>query len=117
MRILVIGGGWAGLAAAVDAVEGGAELSLWDMAPQLGGRARSWQEVDGHWLDSGQHILIGAYSETLTLMCKVGADPDTLLRREPLTLVDAQGHGLRWGDGGPLRAAASAVWRHPGWGW
>ena len=117
MRILVIGGGWAGLAAAVDAVEGGAELSLWDMAPQLGGRARSWQEVDGHWLDSGQHILIGAYSETLTLMRKVGADPDTLLRREPLTLVDAQGHGLRWGDGGPLRAAASAVWCHPGWGW
>ena len=45
MRILVIGGGWAGLAAAVDAVEGGAELSLWDMAPQLGGRARSCSSV------------------------------------------------------------------------
>lgn len=116
-KVLVIGAGWAGLAAAVRAVERGARVTLWDMAPQAGGRARSWQEADGLVLDSGQHILIGAYRATLELMRKVGADPETLLQRLPLTLVDAGGQGLRWGQGGPLRAGAAAVFGHAGWGW
>lgn len=116
MKLLVIGGGWAGLAAAVRAVQHGAEVTLWEMAAQAGGRARSWQ-ADGLWLDSGQHILIGAYRDTLELMREVGADPEALLQRLPLTLVDAQGQGLRWGRGGPLRAALGAVQGHTGWGW
>jgi hydroxysqualene dehydroxylase len=114
-KLLVLGAGWAGLAAAVRAVQAGATVTLWDMAPQAGGRARSWPAEDG-WRDSGQHILIQAYSETLALMRTVGADPDALLQRLPLTLVDAQGRGLRWGRGGPLRAAAAAVLGHQGWG-
>ncbi len=113
--LLVIGGGWAGLAAAVRGVQLGARVTLIDMAPQLGGRARSWQDPEHGALDSGQHILIGAYRETLALMRTVGADPDRLLRRLPLTLVNPSGHGLRWGGGPPALAAALAVWRHPQW--
>ncbi|WP_374662910.1 hydroxysqualene dehydroxylase HpnE [Inhella sp.] len=116
MKLLVIGGGWAGLAAAVRAVQRGAEVTLWEMAAQAGGRARSWQ-AEGRWLDSGQHILIGAYRDTLKLMREVGAEPELLLQRLPLTLVDAQGQGLRWGRGGPLGAAFGAVQGHTGWGW
>jgi predicted NAD/FAD-binding protein len=41
-------------------------------------------QIDGFTVDNGQHILVGAYSETLRLMRTVGADPDTLLRRTPL---------------------------------
>lgn len=115
MRLLVIGAGWAGLAAAVHTTQRGADVTLWEMAAQPGGRARSWQ-AEGRWLDSGQHILIGAYRDTLALMRTVGAHPDTLLQRLPLTLVDAQGRGLRWGRGGPLRAAFGAVRGHAGWG-
>jgi squalene-associated FAD-dependent desaturase len=116
-RLLVIGAGWAGLAAAVRATQRGARVTVWDMAPLPGGRARSFQDAEGLLLDSGQHILIGAYSETLALMRAVGADPDRLLQRLPLTLVDPQGEGLRWGQGGALRAAASAVLGHRGWAW
>jgi squalene-associated FAD-dependent desaturase len=91
---------------------------LLEMAPQLGGRARSWQDDEGHWRDSGQHILIGAYRDTLALMNTVGADPARLLQRLPLTLVDPQGQGLRWpAQGGPLRAAAQGLASHPRWGW
>jgi squalene-associated FAD-dependent desaturase len=117
LKALVIGAGWAGLAAAVRLVQGGAKVTLWDMAPQAGGRARSWQDASGHWLDSGQHILIGAYRDTLALMREVGANPEALMHRMPLTLVDAQGQGLRWGSGGPATAALQGVWRHAGWGW
>lgn len=117
-RLLVVGGGWAGLAAAVRATEAGLQVTLLEMAPQLGGRARAWHDEDEQWRDSGQHILIGAYRDTLALMRKVGADPDRLLRRLPLTLVNPQGAGLRWPvDQSPLRAGAQAVATHSGWGW
>jgi squalene-associated FAD-dependent desaturase len=117
-RLLVIGGGWAGLAAAVRATAAGAQVTVLEMAPQLGGRARSWQDEAGAWRDSGQHILIGAYRDTLALMRTVGADPERLLKREPLTLVDPMGRGLRWPlQKHPVAAAMLAVAGHPLWGW
>ena len=53
-RLAVIGGGWAGLAAAIEAVSLGASVTLFEMAPTLGGRART---LDGGEpvLDNGQH--------------------------------------------------------------
>jgi hydroxysqualene dehydroxylase len=91
--LAVVGAGWAGLAAAVRAVEAGWRVSVFEMAASAGGRARSF-EHDGIVLDNGQHILIGAYTQTLALMRTVGADPDQLLLRRPLALKDARGHGL-----------------------
>jgi squalene-associated FAD-dependent desaturase len=92
-RLAVVGAGWAGLAAAVEAVDRGFAVTVFEMAPQAGGRARGL-DVAGMALDNGQHILIGAYTETLALMRRVGADPDGLLERMPLVLADAQGRGL-----------------------
>jgi hydroxysqualene dehydroxylase len=97
-RLAVIGGGWAGLAAAVRAVERGFAVVLFDMAPQLGGRARSVVANTAQGpltLDNGQHILIGAYRDTLALMRQVGLDVDAALLRQPLRLVDPFGVGLR----------------------
>ena len=45
-------------------------------------------------LDNGQHILIGAYSETLRLMTDLGMDTAAALRRLPLTLQFPDGSGL-----------------------
>jgi len=107
-RIAVVGAGWAGLAAAVHLVQAGAQVQVFEMARRPGGRAR---QADGAaaGFDNGQHILIGAYSATLALMRRVGADPDTLLLRQPLALVDRAGHGLRLPPGAPLPAFARAV--------
>ncbi|MBL8416318.1 MAG: FAD-dependent oxidoreductase [Propionivibrio sp.] len=85
LNVAVIGGGWAGLAAAVELVTAGAEVTVFEAAKQLGGRARS-VETHGHRLDNGQHLLIGAYRETLRLIQTVGANPEHLLRRLPLDL-------------------------------
>jgi hydroxysqualene dehydroxylase len=104
--VAVVGAGWAGLAAAVRAVEAGYSVTVFEMAPRAGGRARSF-EHDGVVLDNGQHILIGAYTQTLALMRTVGADPDRLLLRRPLALKDAQGRGLEL----PPGAAAPAFVR------
>jgi squalene-associated FAD-dependent desaturase len=79
MPIAVVGGGWAGLAAAVELSAHGRPVILLEAARQLGGRARSvvW---DGIRIDNGQHLFIGAYRETLRLMQLVGS-ADRLERR------------------------------------
>ncbi|MEI7430828.1 MAG: hydroxysqualene dehydroxylase HpnE [Betaproteobacteria bacterium] len=93
LRVAVIGGGWAGLAAAVELSSAGAKVTVFEAAKQLGGRARR-VEVNGLCLDNGQHILIGAYRDTLRLMQKVGADPEQLLKRLTLDL-NYPGAGFR----------------------
>jgi squalene-associated FAD-dependent desaturase len=98
-RAAVIGGGWAGLAAAVDLVDAGVACTLFESARALGGRARRvpWTASDGREiaLDNGQHILIGAYRETLTLLQRLEIDLDRAFIRMPLNLVSSKGLRLR----------------------
>jgi squalene-associated FAD-dependent desaturase len=113
-RVCVVGGGWAGIAAAVTAAAAGDQVTLLEMAPQLGGRARG-VELDGAMLDNGQHILIGAYTATLALMRRVGADPGELLERRPLELIYPDGSGLRLPPGPPVSAFVRGVLRARAW--
>jgi len=119
MRIAIVGGGWAGLAAAVEATSLGHAVSVFEMAPDLGGRARRIEaraEHDiGFAVDNGQHILIGAYTESLRLIRLVGVEVEAVLQRMPLVLVDARGHGLRLPSGAPLVAFVRGVLSAPGW--
>ena len=114
-HIAVVGGGWAGSAAAVTGTLAGHHVTLFEMAPQLGGRARRVAHDATIDLDNGQHILIGAYRDTLALMRRVGADPEALLRRLPLALVNPTGKGLRLPAGAPVPAFVRAVLGHRGW--
>lgn len=82
MKILVIGGGWAGIAAAVEAAERGHQVLLVEERPYLGGRARSFIDREsGHHIDNGQHVMMGCYSaflhviETLGTVSLVEAQP------------------------------------------
>jgi len=83
-RVAVIGGGYAGLAAAVELADSGIAVDVFEASRTLGGRARA-VELDGLIVDNGAHILVGAYRETLKLMEKVGAG-ETALKRQPLRL-------------------------------
>ena len=79
MKVAVVGGGYAGLAAAVELARAGIPVTLFESARQLGGRARR-VEHRGLTLDNGQHLLLGAYTELLRLMHLVGAAKNALLR-------------------------------------
>ena len=92
-HVAVVGGGWAGLACAVELAAAGGRTCLFEAARQLGGRARR-VDMQGHALDNGQHILIGAYRETLRLMHVAGVDPERVLHRLPLEL-NHPGSGFR----------------------
>ncbi|WP_198115415.1 hydroxysqualene dehydroxylase HpnE [Massilia rhizosphaerae] len=84
-RVAVVGGGWAGCAAAVALLDAGADVTLFEAARMLGGRARAI-ETNGRMLDNGQHIMLGAYAATLRLMRRVGVAPSRALLRLPLQM-------------------------------
>ncbi|WP_459950137.1 hydroxysqualene dehydroxylase HpnE [Denitratisoma sp. agr-D3] len=83
--VAIVGGGYAGFAAGVELAAAGVPVHLYEASRTLGGRARR-ADVKTADLDNGQHILVGAYRETLRLMALVGADPEHCLRRLDLHL-------------------------------
>jgi len=99
MKIAVIGAGWAGMAAAVQASSTGHSVTVFEASRTLGGRARAVAGTLPNGasvtLDNGQHILIGAYIESLRLMRLVGINPEAALLRLPLALPFPDGAGLR----------------------
>ncbi len=113
MKTAVVGGGWAGIAAAVALADAGHDIAVFEMAPQLGGRARSVAGQPDY--DNGQHILIGAYRDSLALMRRLGIDPEQVLKRLPLALPYPGEPGLRLPPGPPLVAFVRGVLAHRGW--
>lgn len=84
--VAVVGGGWAGCAAALTLAEAGVAVTLFEAGRTLGGRARA-VELEGQRLDNGQHILLGAYEQTLQLIARLQpAAAHEGLWRLPLTL-------------------------------
>jgi squalene-associated FAD-dependent desaturase len=67
------------MAAAVTLAERGIPVTVFESGPVPGGRARRVLS-QGHSVDNGQHVLIGAYTELFRLMRLVGVPQDALLR-------------------------------------
>jgi len=92
-HIAVVGGGWAGCAAGVELAAKGARVTLFEAARTLGGRARAVQAKEAL-LDNGQHIMLGAYADTLALLRRVGVRESDALLRLPLQMRYPAGSGL-----------------------
>ena len=118
MKVAVVGAGWAGLAAAVAAVQAGHQVTVMEASRTLGGRARAIQTQlpDGTpiSLDNGQHILIGAYTATLGLMQLVGVQEAMVLHRQALSMPFADGAGLQTPAWAAQRPASARHGGSPG---
>lgn len=80
--VIVVGGGVAGLAAAVGIAREGGTALLLERAANPGGRTASHRDrVTGEMVDNGQHVLLGSYHATLDYLRAIGADH--LLRSRP----------------------------------
>ncbi|MFA5370902.1 MAG: hydroxysqualene dehydroxylase HpnE [Sideroxydans sp.] len=90
LSVGIIGGGYAGMAAAVELAARGIPVTVFESAQQLGGRARGVLH-NGIQLDNGQHLLLGCYHETLRLIELIGGDIKQDFLRLPLQL-DLHGH-------------------------
>lgn len=100
-RVVVCGGGLAGIAAACEAAGRGAEVTLVERRPFLGGRAFSFTDAGtGHEVDNGQHVFMGCCPAYIDLLRMLGTGGDTVLQRR----LDAPVRD-RAGRRGALRAA------------
>ena len=93
MNVAVIGAGWAGLAAAVALKQSGAQVTVFEASGTPGGRARGVTDLQLGTIDNGQHLMLGAYTETLALIKQLSPNcsEHELLLRVPLTLESADG--------------------------
>ena len=86
MNTAIIGGGYAGMAAAVTLAQRGIPVTVFESAKQLGGRARGVR-YNNIQLDNGQHILLGCYRHTLRLIEQVGGNIKEDFLRLPLQII------------------------------
>jgi squalene-associated FAD-dependent desaturase len=91
--VAIVGAGYAGMAAAVTLAQRGVPVSVFESGHVPGGRARRILS-QGHELDNGQHILVGAYTELFGMMRTVGVPSDAVLRI-PLEIRYTTGFSLR----------------------
>ncbi len=93
MNVAVIGAGWAGLAAAVALKQAGSHVTVFEASGTPGGRARGISDIQLGTIDNGQHLMLGAYTESLALIQQLSPEvPEhALFVRLPLTLESADG--------------------------
>jgi len=106
MRAIVVGGGLAGLAAALEFVEGGHEVMLYEARPTLGGKVQTLPEREGDPKpppDNGQHIALGCFTEYLAFLDRIGSSAQVKRLPLELTVIDEGGRAAKIGYGlGPL---------------
>lgn len=80
--VVVVGAGFAGLAAAVRLAGKGRKVVLVEATSKGGGRSRSFQHAESGWeLDNGQHLMMGCYYETLSFLRAIGAEHNVDFQR------------------------------------
>lgn len=95
--VVIVGGGLSGLAAAITLVRNGARITLIERSQKLGGRCYSYRDrTTGDTIDNGQHVLLGAYHETLRYLSLIGTRDALHSRRDLiLPIVDPErGRGV-----------------------
>jgi len=93
MKAIIIGGGLAGLSAAVYLSDYGFECTVLEQSPKFGGRAYSFHHPKFPTaIDNGQHLMLGCYRHTLEYLKRIGAsDTITMAPRLKMNLFKADG--------------------------
>jgi squalene-associated FAD-dependent desaturase len=91
LNVSVVGGGLAGLAAALDLVDAGADVTVYEARPTLGGAVQTLPERDDDPKpppDNGQHIALGCFTEYLRFLDRIGESGSVLRTRLALPVLD-----------------------------
>ena len=106
MKAVVVGGGLAGLSAALVLADAGHEVRLLEARPTLGGKVQTLPEREGDPdppPDNGQHIALGCFSDYLEFIERIGSRDKIQRLPFELTVIDERGRAARIGYGlGPL---------------
>ena len=94
MKVAVVGGGLAGLAAALDLVDAGHAVTVYEARPTLGGAVQTLPDREDDPEpppDNGQHIALGCFTEYLRFLERVGEGSSYLRTRLALPVLDTDG--------------------------
>ncbi|MEM9136103.1 MAG: 9,9'-di-cis-zeta-carotene desaturase [Cyanobacteria bacterium P01_F01_bin.42] len=91
MRVAIVGAGLAGLATAVDLVDAGHEVEIYESRSFVGGKVSSWIDRDGNHVEMGLHVFFGCYYHLFDLMKKVGAYDSLRLKDHVHTFINNNG--------------------------
>ena len=91
LKVAVIGAGLAGLSTAVELLDQGYHVDVYDQRPHVGGKVASWRDKDGNHIEMGLHVFFGCYFNLFRLMAKCGALENLLLKEHAHTFVNAGG--------------------------
>jgi squalene-associated FAD-dependent desaturase len=115
LRLVVVGGGLAGLTAALAAADAGARVTLLEARTRLGGATFSFRR-EGLWVDNGQHVFLRCCTAYRALLRRLGTDDRVALQERMSIPVVAPGGALGWlrrsGLPAPLHLAG-ALARYP----
>ena len=91
MRVAIAGAGLAGMATAINLVDAGHEVEIFESRPFVGGKVGSWVDKDGNHIEMGLHVFFGCYYNLFKLMEKVGASNNLRLKDHIHTFINRGG--------------------------
>lgn len=92
LRVAIVGGGLAGMSTAVELLEQGHQVDIYESRPFIGGKVASFQDKDGNHIEMGLHVFFGCYNNLFRLMEKVGAADNLLLKEHTHTFINKGGN-------------------------
>jgi squalene-associated FAD-dependent desaturase len=93
--VAIVGGGLAGIAAALACADGGGDVTLLEVRPRLGGAAYSFRR-DDLWLDNGQHVFLRCCTAYRALLARLGSEEETTLQERLEIPVLSPGKETTW---------------------
>ncbi|PNT06566.1 hypothetical protein POPTR_013G037700v4 [Populus trichocarpa] len=111
LKVAIIGAGLAGMSTAVELLDQGHEVDIYDSRSFIGGKVGSFVDRRGNHIEMGLHVFFGCYNNLFRLMKKVGADKNLLVKDHTHTFVNKGGEigelDFRFPIGAPLHGISA----------
>lgn len=106
LKVAIIGAGLAGMSTAVELLDQGHEVDIYDSRTFIGGKVGSFVDKHGNHIEMGLHVFFGCYNNLFRLLKKVGAEKNLLVKDHTHTFVNRGGEigelDFRFPVGAPL---------------
>lgn len=91
LKVAIVGGGLAGLSTAVELLDQGYEVDIYEGRPWVGGKVASFTDKDGNHIEMGLHVFFGCYFNLFRLMAKCGVLENLLVKDHTHTFCNLDG--------------------------
>jgi zeta-carotene desaturase len=91
LKVAIVGGGLAGLSTAVELLDQGYDVDIYEQRPFIGGKVASYKDRSGNHVEMGLHVFFGCYHNLFRLMRKCGVLENLLAKEHTHTFCNTGG--------------------------